>query len=471
MQKTTFRHILYEIHLWLGILSGIVLFVVCLSGTISTFREEISIFLQPDKYYVPDSSLEKTRMTADELIGNIEAEHQARVGQIVVPTSANRTWVVRLDSAPAHEGEASENKHEGDGIGRGQGGEGRGLRRGDGSGIGKRDGSGRENAIPVENQPENRAKSRGGKQDGGQGRQKWLKTLYVDPYTGETRAEGDGASEAFFGSMVRLHRFLWLPDAIGRPIVGIATIIFGVLLLTGLVLWLPRTFKSCSQWKTWRIGLRVRIKKGWKLFLYDIHNTLGFYMLLPLLLMTLTGLCWSFGWYRDGASALLGDKVFKQRETRPMKIERPHGYFSESKQISIQAMIDRQNELTSGGGETTVTIPPGHSTAVVVEKLRKGFFTLAARDKTQWDRAEGKPVAEETFREQSSGAKIASLVKPLHLGDFYGTSSKIVYFIACLIATTLPLSGAILWFNKWRLLRKKRQSEPALKKDASQSNT
>ncbi len=448
MKRFSWRRLFYEIHLWLGILSGIVLFVVCLSGTIYTFRDEAVRFLQPGKYYVSDSPAGQARLTADELIEKIESQQQARVGQLVVPDAANRTWVVRLDSAPAHGEHAAEGDRPGDGLGRGQGGEGRGLRQGaqDGSGPGRVE-KGAEKQAP-----------RGGKQDGGQGRPKWLKTLYVDPYTGSIQAEGDGPVEAFFLSMMRLHRFLWLPDSIGRPIVGVATIIFGVLLLSGLVLWLPRTLKAFSQWKIWRLGLEVRLKKGWKLFLYDTHNTLGFYMFLPLLVMTLTGLCWSFGWYREAASAVLGDKVFKGRETRPIQIERPHGLPSPEENMSTQAMIDRQREWTPGSGETTLTIPPGRSTAVVVDKVRTGFFALAAHDKTQWDRIAGKAVAEERFADQPFGAKVAALVKPLHLGDFYGTSSKILYFVACLIATLLPLSGAILWFEKWRLARKKRRS-------------
>jgi len=118
--------------------------------------------------------------------------------------------------------------------------------------------------------------------------------------------------------------------------------------------------------------------------------------------------------------------------------------------MSIQGMIDRQNELTPGAGEIFVTIPPSMKTATVVEKMRTGFMTLATRDRTQWDRAQGKIISDERFTEQAFGAKIASLVKPLHLGDFLGTSSKILYFIACLIATTLPLTGVIVWINKLR---------------------
>ena len=40
-QKYTFRKFLNDVHLWLGLASGIILFLVCLSGTILAFEHEI----------------------------------------------------------------------------------------------------------------------------------------------------------------------------------------------------------------------------------------------------------------------------------------------------------------------------------------------------------------------------------------------------------------------------------------------
>ncbi len=46
-KKYTFRKLLNDLHLWLGLGSGIILFLVCLSGTILTFQTEIkSLFAE-----------------------------------------------------------------------------------------------------------------------------------------------------------------------------------------------------------------------------------------------------------------------------------------------------------------------------------------------------------------------------------------------------------------------------------------
>jgi uncharacterized iron-regulated membrane protein len=316
--------------------------------------------------------------------------------------------------------------------------------------------------------------------------------FYLNPYTGEVVGEGMGsAADPFFMSMMRLHRNLWIsyrleslgPRAtLGGLIVGIATIVFVVTLLSGFVLWLPRTWQSFKKWRAWKPGFKVRFRKGVWPLVYDLHNTAGFYMLIPILILSLTGLCWSFGWYRNAASYVLGDQIFKQRMQRPEKIE-PVPEPTDGgtlKPLSVGEMIERQNKLTPGRGDIVVSVPNDKETAMVIQKGRTGFFALAFKDKTQWDRFRGtvvpvehfgQTVEVERFTDKPFGAKIAVAVRSLHFGDVTGTSSKIVFFIACLFATSFPVTGVTLWIKKLRAKsRKKRAVLPAQQTSESDNN-
>ena len=128
--------------------------------------------------------------------------------------------------------------------------------------------------------------------------------LCVDPYTGEIK--GWAHSYEFFRTMRQLHRWLLDPPAskgeksVGKVIVGITTMTMTVILISGLIIWIPRNRKAL------RSRLSISCTKGWKRFLYDSHVTVGFYCTLLLLLMALTGLTWSFGWYREAAYSLFG---------------------------------------------------------------------------------------------------------------------------------------------------------------------
>ena len=111
----------------------------------------------------------------------------------------------------------------------------------------------------------------------------------------------------FFKTTFRLHR--WLMDApasrgeisVGKMIVGISTIAMVVLLISGIVLWWPKTLKM------WRNRSQIALRKGWRRFWYDLHVSGGIYAVVLILIMALTGLVWSFEWYRDGFYALFGE--------------------------------------------------------------------------------------------------------------------------------------------------------------------
>ena len=114
------------------------------------------------------------------------------------------------------------------------------------------------------------------------------KSLSVNPYTGEVNGWIEG--NAFFQTMRKLHRWLLNPppqkgaSSVGKMIVGISTLLMVVILISGLVIWWPRTHKALNN------RLKVSFRKGWRRFWYDSHVTLGFYSTLFLLVMALTGL-------------------------------------------------------------------------------------------------------------------------------------------------------------------------------------
>ena len=130
-------------------------------------------------------------------------------------------------------------------------------------------------------------------------------SLYVDQYTGEIK--GKKERSGFFMFMFRMHR--WLLDSMnpgnegifwGKMIVGVSTLLFVVVLVSGIVIWWPRTRRALKN------SLKISATKGWKRFWYDLHVAGGMYALIFLLAMALTGLTWSFPWYRTAFYKVFG---------------------------------------------------------------------------------------------------------------------------------------------------------------------
>ncbi len=130
-------------------------------------------------------------------------------------------------------------------------------------------------------------------------------SVYVNQYTGEVTGKYERLG--FFSTMFKLHR--WLLDSanphgegvkVGKTLVGISTIIFVIALITGVVIWWPRARKGL------RHSLSISFSHGWKGFWKGLHVAGGMYALIFVLAMALTGLTYSFGWYRTAFYAVCG---------------------------------------------------------------------------------------------------------------------------------------------------------------------
>ncbi len=410
-KKYSFRKFSNDIHLWLGIASGLVLFVVCLTGTILTFEKEIVEWADSDQYHV-EAAAGATVIPIDELVAKTEAGLKGKVTGVEIPASPNAVYRFTVQEKGPKGGKPESSKG------------------------------------PKGEKGEKGPKGEKGGKGGGGG-----KTYLVNPYNGDITGTTKSATAEFFSTMMGLHRWLLLQDSGGKIIVGAATIIFVFLVLSGLVLWWPIKLRN------WKQGFQIKFSGNWKRINHDLHNTLGFYSFLVLLIMSLTGLCWSFEWYKKGASDILGDEVFKQRREKPMPSD-PLNAGNADKPM-LASLIASADANFPYEGNYRLRFPADSAGSYVINKSRSGFFVLTAADKIQFEQYTGAVLKTEKFSDKPFNQQVASSVRSLHLGDIYGTFSKIIYFLACLFATSLPVTGTIIWINK---LKKKSKKQAAGKR-------
>jgi uncharacterized iron-regulated membrane protein len=129
-------------------------------------------------------------------------------------------------------------------------------------------------------------------------------SVYADPYDGHVLGVPRG--EEFFLTVRQLHRWLLLPgDAkgVGRQVTGVVAIGLIVMLMSGTVLRWPRHARNIRIWLKPNLALRGR---G---FHWSLHSVVGTWVMLIYLVMALTGLWYSFDWYRDGVTWLFADRT------------------------------------------------------------------------------------------------------------------------------------------------------------------
>lgn len=294
------------------------------------------------------------------------------------------------------------------------------------------------------------------------------KTLSVNPYTGEIN--GWNKSYPFFQTMRKLHR--WLMDVpprkgdktVGKTIVGVTTLVFVAILISGVVIWIPRTKKALKN------RLQVSCNKGWRRFWYDSHVSLGFYTTLFLLVMALTGLTWSFTWYRTAAYSLFGGTAPKVENT-----PRPE-YRQKGRKDAVKQ--SRPNGQRHAGGEkgrkgTTFNYAVWDKAADAVRQIYPTYKSVKLgtegievapnpktdrrqTDKIQFDPQTGRLGSITYYKDAPASQTLKGWFYAFHTGSWGGMWTKVLYFLAAFIGGILPLSGYYLWYKRKFSSRRKR---------------
>lgn len=452
-KKNTFRKFMNDLHLWLGIGSGIILFVICLTGTMYVFAREITEWIDRDKFhvkYLPDG---KT-LPLSQLVSALENDMKdSKVTSIQIPEGEDKAWLFTFTprdilSRRGREEKDSKQKQQDD------------KQR-------KLEGVA-ENKVKMEQGSTGNLKKKSGDQNSGANAdqkkkmsdRERIKTFLVNPYNGQIQGDAKTPASKFFTTIMGLHRWLLLDHSIGRPITGTATLLFILIEITGLILWLPPKIK---KWNAWKAGFKIKLDAKWKRINYDLHSTLGFYTFLLLTLMAITGLCFSFEWFRNGVGYVFDAKPFAEKKGPSIRSGYPAGT-----PRHLNALADKANEVFPYQGSLRLNLPKDSVGVVAISKMHNGFIASAGTDRIYFDQYTGSILKTDRFADKRTGEKIVALIYPLHVGEVYGTFTKIIYFIACLIATSLPVTGIIIWINK---LRNKSSKEKASSEKSASSKS
>lgn len=262
-------------------------------------------------------------------------------------------------------------------------------------------------------------------------------TVYVNPYTAKVITVVH--HEDFFEFIDDGHRRLWLPDKIGKQVIGWSTFIFFILLITGLILWWPKKWNKAGKDQSFKIKWKARFKR----LNYDLHNVLGFYSMLFVLIMAITGLIMSFSWFNKGVYWLTGGVGNPSKQTTEVFNAAPGTMLKSVDLVWLKvkntiALYNKDQIIVSFPDEPDEAIYA--CTDMINGYWRDLYFNPTTLQLTQ---SAGKPLAQLAFADQ-----VRKLNYSLHVGAFAGLPSKIIFFFASLICASLPITGFYIWWGK-----------------------
>jgi uncharacterized iron-regulated membrane protein len=356
------RLFLKKLHKWLSLPAGIIITIICLTGAILVFQDEILELSNPSHYFV--NEVKENPIPLDELIPKVNAQLDSNtVAGVQISDDPKRTYRMTLS-------------------------------------------------------------------------EDFRVTAFVNQYTGEVTGMYKFQESPFYTVMV-LHR--WLMDGSrtwGKYTVSISTLLFVFILISGFIVWMPRRFN--------RSRFKVQFRKGKKRLFFDMHNVLGAYACLVLLICALTGLVWSFEWYRNGVFRLFGAEIARSGGHNGGHKGGRNGQQKEKKETNVanwQAVFDTLKE--SNPDYEYIRVQDG-SAAVHL----KSSATSRAADLYKFDKETGGITEATLFKDQEKTTRIWAWVYSLHVGNYWGIWSKIFTCIFSLIGASLPLTGYYIFFVK-----------------------
>jgi len=362
MKNRKFKNTNRNIHLWLGLATGLVVFVISVTGALYIFEEEIRDCTQKDFRYV--GLQEKPFIGLDKVISGFEK---------LSPKDELR--LIRI-----------------------------------------------EDALP--NATVELSSKKG-------------KVYYFNPYDATLVKKG---GEDWLQVVEHLHTSLLLGKT-GKFIIEWSVVIFVLMLITGLILWFPGQMRLLKQ------SLTIKRKASFKRLNYDLHNVLGFYASVVLLITALSGLYFAFKEVKNAASFFTGSKLGQGKA------------IVSAKPTHIDSVPVRYNKIYT---EAKIKYPGAISTSFSLRgkgelRLRMIYPYRWARKQNTffYDEATGTMTRAKLYKDFNGADLIEATNYDLHTGRLLGLPNKILSLLAALVAASLPVTGFIIWWKKRKKHKKK----------------
>ncbi|ACU02426.1 PepSY-associated TM helix domain-containing protein [Pedobacter heparinus] len=376
--KSRTRKVAGFLHLWLGLASGLVVFILGVTGCLYVFQKEISDVIYSDQLYVkPPKNAVALPLTQLKQI----AEKALNSPNVTATTYADpeKAWEFMYYKA------------------------------------------GNDRALTFF------------------GTVEAYKSAFINPYTGQVTGIMD-YEKNFFVIVKYLHWSLLLNTQYGQPVVGYSTLVFVIMLITGMILWWPKNLKRNNLNKSFKVKWKAKFKR----LNYDLHNVPGFYAMLITLVLALTGMVWAMKWFQT-----LVYVVASQSITPP----KPNRLSSDSTAVAIKEPLNIAFETARkqfpDAKRIALSAPDGNSKAAVIRAFgyrgKENYYDV---DALQFDQFTGKLLGRENFKDKNNGEKLIRMNYDIHVGAVLGLPGKILAFFASLIAASLPITGFIIWWGR-----------------------
>lgn len=262
---------------------------------------------------------------------------------------------------------------------------------------------------------------------------------FINPYSAKVtgiklvKTANDWIPRAFMPFIFQLHYSMLLGEN-GSTLLGLIAVMLIISVLTGLIVWWPLTGR-------WKQAFTIKRNASKERFNYDLHKTAGIYSGLVLLALLVSGIEFNLP---EQTHTLL--KVFTPVNDRnTIKSGQANGRVA----ISIAKAADIVNSRYPDGRlDWIYNATEPDSTFTLCKRELKHHSHFIDRRCVVVDQYSGEILWVQEPNTGTAGDLFIQWLWPLHSGQAFGLSGRILVFITGLMCPILFITGLIHWYHK-----------------------
>jgi uncharacterized iron-regulated membrane protein len=268
---------------------------------------------------------------------------------------------------------------------------------------------------------------------------------FVDPYTAKVtgiklvKSANDWLPRAFMPFVFQLHYALLCGET-GGLVLGIAAVLLLISVLTGLIVWWPLT-------GNWRQALSIKSNASIERFNHDLHKTAGFYSALMLLVLLISGIEFSL----PGQFHLLVNLFSSTTDRYALK----SGVANHRRPLSLTEVVNIVNtHYPEGRFDWIYNATEADSAFTLCKRDVKSLGRFIDRRCAVVDQYSGEVIWVQQPGNGTAGDLLIQWLWPLHSGQAFGMTGRILVFLSGLVCPVLYVTGVIRWLQKRHAARR-----------------
>lgn len=275
--------------------------------------------------------------------------------------------------------------------------------------------------------------------------------IYLNPYTAEVLPQIVGKD--FFMFFFSLHRWLTFSGDtqwIGKQLVAISTIVAIFLTIGGVVVYWPRIKANFLKSFTFSFKYKKRA------FVSILHSSLGMWVVPFFIIMCITGLYWSYDWYRGAMFTVMGVEQPKRVAQKVEANNKPQTIVYDNISKSIE--IFEQN-VAKEYKNANLRLTPSKDGIYTISYLYAKATHFREINSMEIDPNSSLVVKDTKFEDKKLNEQLMASMLPLHSGEYFGWFGQLSYFISSFLMALFAITGYMLYYDRWKKKKAKALKE------------